>query len=143
VVGDESVVTKAGKLTYGLDRFFSSIFGKPVRGLAFFTFSLVSVTERQSYPLLVEQVVRSAEEKAAARQKKAKKAPQKGKSAKKPGQVGRPKGSKQQDKRLIEWTPELQQMAGMATTLLQRVNPFCAIRHLILDGHFGNNYAGW
>jgi hypothetical protein len=36
LVGDESVVSKAGKKTYGLDRFFSSIFGKPVRGLAFF-----------------------------------------------------------------------------------------------------------
>lgn len=139
LVGDESVVTKAGKLTYGLDRFFSSIFGKPVRGLAFFTFALVSVNERQSYPLLVEQVVRSAEEKAATQQKKAKQASLKGKSAKKPGQVGRPKGSKQQDKRMIEWTPELQQIACMATTLLQRVNPLCVIRHLILDGHFGNN----
>jgi len=31
-VGDESVVTKAGKDTHGIDRFFSSIFGKPVRG---------------------------------------------------------------------------------------------------------------
>src|SRR5262245_42110254 len=34
VAGDEVVVTKAGKTTYGLDRFFSSLYGKPVPGLA-------------------------------------------------------------------------------------------------------------
>ena len=43
LAGDETVVTKAGKLTHGLDRFFSSIFGRPVKGLAFLAFSLVSV----------------------------------------------------------------------------------------------------
>src|SRR5207247_828454 len=34
LVGDEVVVTKAGKLTHGLDRFFSSLYGKPIPGLA-------------------------------------------------------------------------------------------------------------
>ncbi len=38
--GDECVVTKAGKKTYGLDRFFSSLYGKPVPGLSFFVLSL-------------------------------------------------------------------------------------------------------
>ena len=42
LVGDEVVATKAGKHTHGLDRFFSSLYGKPVPGLAFFTLSLVS-----------------------------------------------------------------------------------------------------
>ena len=37
LAGDEVVVTKAGKITHGLDRFFSSLYGKPVPGLAFFT----------------------------------------------------------------------------------------------------------
>ena len=48
LVGDESVITKAGKKTHGLDRFFSSIFSRPVAGLAFFALSLVSVDERKS-----------------------------------------------------------------------------------------------
>src|SRR5437899_9055548 len=39
VAGDEVVATKAGKHTYGLDRFFASLYGKPVPGLAFFTLS--------------------------------------------------------------------------------------------------------
>src|SRR5918996_3643828 len=43
LVGDEVVATKAGKHTHGLDRFFSSLYGKPVPGLAFFAFSLVSI----------------------------------------------------------------------------------------------------
>jgi len=42
------VVTKAGKHTHGLDRFFSSLYGKPVPGLAFFTLSLISTRERHS-----------------------------------------------------------------------------------------------
>ena len=33
--GDHVVVTKSGKTTYGLDRFFSSLYGKAVPGLCF------------------------------------------------------------------------------------------------------------
>src|SRR2546426_9399987 len=58
LVGDEVVATKAGKHTHGLDRFFSSLYGKPVPGLAFFALSLVSTQERRSFPVRVEQVVR-------------------------------------------------------------------------------------
>ncbi|VAW31367.1 COG3385: FOG: Transposase and inactivated derivatives [hydrothermal vent metagenome] len=56
LVGDETVVTKAGKQTHGLDRFFSSIFGRPVKGLAFLAFSLVSVKRREAYPIRMEQL---------------------------------------------------------------------------------------
>src|SRR5499425_2117207 len=71
VAGDEVIVTKAGKHTQGLDRFFSSLYGKPVPGLAFFTLSLVSVQQRRSFPMRVEQVVRSDAEKAASQAKAA------------------------------------------------------------------------
>src|SRR5258708_39339252 len=74
LAGDEVVVTKAGKQTFGLDRFFSSIFQKPVPGLAFFGLSLVSTTERCAFPVAVEQVVRTPEEKAARQAKKQAKA---------------------------------------------------------------------
>ncbi len=128
LVGDESVVTKAGKQSHGLDRFFSSIFNKPVAGLAFFALSLVSVAERKSYPLqVVEQVLRSAAEKAAT---KAKKVTQKGKSSAQPGKSGRRKGSQNKDKREIEWSAELQRIKAMATTLLQRVRP---LRYFMLS----------
>ena len=71
VAGDEVIVTKAGKCTHGLDRFFASLYGKPVPGLAFFTLSLVSVQARRSFPIRVEQVVRSDAEKAASKAKAA------------------------------------------------------------------------
>src|SRR5262245_36080591 len=80
LVGDEVVVTKAGKLTHGLDRFFASLYGKPVPGVAFFTLALVSVQARRSFPIRVEQVVRSDAEKAASKAKAA------AKQAKTPGE---------------------------------------------------------
>jgi len=67
LAGDEVVVSKAGKETYGLDRFFSGLQQQVIPGLAFFTFSLINVREAQSYPLQTTQVVKSAEEKAPAK----------------------------------------------------------------------------
>src|SRR5688572_33489630 len=54
--GDHVVVTKAGKQTHGLDRFFSSLYGKAVPGLCFVSLSLISVKHRTSYPVVTEQV---------------------------------------------------------------------------------------
>ena len=64
LAGDECVVTKSGKQTHGLDRFFSSLYGKPIPGVSFFSLSLVGTQERRSYPMMVEQVMRTEEEKA-------------------------------------------------------------------------------
>ena len=61
--GDETVVTKAGKMTYGLNRFFSSIYGKTVPGLDFFTLSLISTKQRTSYPLITQQMTHSEDKK--------------------------------------------------------------------------------
>src|SRR5207253_1214676 len=91
LVGDEVIVTKAGKSTHGLDRFFASLYGKPVPGLAFFTLSLVSVQARRSFPMRVEQVVRSAAEKAASKARADAKKQKPSTTTRRPG---RPKGSK-------------------------------------------------
>jgi putative transposase len=91
LVGDEGVATKAGKRTHGLDRFFASLYGKPVPGLAFFTLSLVSVQARRAFPIRVEQVVRSAAEQAAS---KARADAKKQTPSTAPRRPGRPKGSK-------------------------------------------------
>jgi len=143
LVGDESVVSKAGKQSYGLDRFFSSIFGKPIAGLAFFALSLVSVQERKAYPLLVEQVTRSAAEKAASQTKKVKVATKTPATSKPKGKPGRPKGVKNQDKRQIEWTAEMLRLKRMGCELLERVKARVRIRYLVLaqraPRHFGNN----
>src|SRR5947199_5199601 len=89
LVGDEVVATKAGKHTHGLDRFFASLYGKPVPGLAFFTLSLISTQQRRSFPIHIEQVVRTSAEKAAA-QAKVTATPSAAAPKRKPG---RPKGS--------------------------------------------------
>lgn len=142
LVGDETVVTKAGKQTHGLDRFFSSLYGKPVPGLAFFALSLVSLQERKSYPLLVEQRVRSDEEKEAARGQAQRR--QKAKSKKRTPEKdkrGRPQGSKNKDKSQVEWTPELRFVQGLLQRVMKLVTGFCSVSYLVLDGHFGNNNA--
>jgi hypothetical protein len=138
LAGDESVVTKAGKTTHGLERFFSSIVKRPVWGLAFFTLSLVSVRKRKAYPLAFEQVIKEGEP-LVEPTKKAKRGGKREKGAKPAGKAGRPKGSKNKNKRTIEWTPELRRLERMVSALLKRVQPFCLIRYLLLDGHFGNN----
>ena len=60
IAGDEVIVSKAGKQTYGLDRFFSGIQQQVIPSLSFFTFALVSVREEQSYPMQSMQMVKSA-----------------------------------------------------------------------------------
>jgi len=139
LVGDESVVTKAGKHTYGLDRFFSGLLGKPVPSIALFALSLIDVSERHSYPVRVAQVVRSEAEKAAARvrtkQCKAKK------KTKTKGKPGRPTGSQNRDKTRVELTPELVRIQTMVKKQLAIFQGVLSITYLALDGHFGNNQA--
>ena len=138
IAGDECVVTKAGKHTHGLDRFFSSLYGKPVPGLAFFTLSLIHVQERRSYPLVVEQVVRTEAEKAAAKAKAAKKKKPKSQRKSKPG---RPKGSHNRDKRQVTLTAELIRIQQMVHKLLALIVDTLQVQYLVMDGHFGNNNA--
>ena len=57
VAGDEVVFGKAGKETYGLECFFSSVQNRNIPGLSFFTFSIIDVNERQSYPIQSVQMI--------------------------------------------------------------------------------------
>jgi hypothetical protein len=139
LVGDESVVTKSGQETHGLDYFFSGLLNKVVKGVAIFSLSLVSVEERRSYPLQVEQVIRSEAEKAAAKERKQKRA-KKDKAAPKKKR-GRPKGSQNRDKTQVELTPELKRIQDMVRNQLILLRTLITIRYLVLDGHFGNNNA--
>lgn len=130
LAGDETVVTKSGKHTPGLDRFFASLYGKPVSGLAFFTLSLISTKDRRSFPIAVEQVVRTAEEKAATQAK-----PAKSSVKRKPG---RPKGSSTKAKASCELSPELSRIQTQIAALLTRIGGLLPLTYLVLDGHFGN-----
>lgn len=139
LVGDESVVTKSGKETHGLDYFFSGLLNKVVKGISIFSLSLVSVEERRSYPLRVEQVIRSEAEKVAAKERKQKQA-KKDKAAPKK-KHGRPKGSRNQDKTQVELTSELKRIQDMVRNQLTLLQALITVRYLVLDGHFGNNNA--
>jgi putative transposase len=138
LVGDEVVVTKAGKITHGLDRFFASLYGKAVPGWAFFTLSLVSVQARRSFPMRVEQVVRSDAEQAAS---KAKAAAKKAKSPCARRRPGRPKGSKNPPKADVTFTPELWRITGWLDALLTLIAGVVSLTSLVLDGHFGHHNA--
>jgi putative transposase len=138
LAGDEVVVTKAGKETHGLDRFFASLYGKAVPGLAFFALSLVSVETRHAFPMAVEQVIRSEAEKAAS---KAKAAAKQAKAVGAKKSPGRPKGSKNKNKAEVQLTPELLRIQGMVNGLVQRIASLLPLTYLLLDGHFGHNSA--
>jgi putative transposase len=135
IAGDEVVVGKAGKKTYGLDRFFSGIQQQVIAGLSFFTFSLVNVREEQSYPMQTTQMVKSAEEKAASKAKaEAKKVQKTGE----PKKRGRPKGSKNKDKQAVVLNPELVRIQKALQSLLETVGTALPLNYVALDGHFGN-----
>ena len=138
LAGDEVVVTKAGKHTYGLDRFFSSIYQHPVPGLAFFSLALVSTTERRAFPVRLEQVVRTDAEKAASKAKAAAKKAKVATPARKPG---RPKGSTNKPKANVTLSPELQRIQTLVQDLLQLIGGWLSLTYLVLDGHFGNSAA--
>src|SRR6266496_3153873 len=131
LAGDETIVTKAGKHTPGLDRFFASLYGKPVPGLAFFALSFISIKHRRSFPIAVEQVVRTADEKAATQHKAAKPT-----AKRKPG---RPKGSTA--KASPNLSPELSRIQRLILSLLERIGSVVPLTYLVLDGHFGNAAA--
>jgi len=139
LAGDECIVPKSGKRTFGLDRFFSSLYGRPVPGLAFFALSLISTQERRSYPIQVEQMMRNQTVKAATKAKAKVKRQHKKKADKRP--VGRPKGSKNRDKTQVTLTPELQLIKTMVQKHLLLLNRLFPLTYLLLDGHFGNNNA--
>ena len=135
LAGDEVVCGKAGKETYGLDRFFSSIQQRPIAGLAFFAFSLINVREEKSYPVRIDQVVRSDEEKAAS---KAKKQARKNKEPGEKRKRGRPKGSKNKKSAEVVLNAELQRIQASLQAFLQQIGKVLALKYLVMDGHFGN-----
>jgi putative transposase len=138
LAGDECVVTKAGEKTHGLDCFFSGVLKKTVPGLSFFTLALVSVKQRRSYPVCMEQTVRTAEEKAASQ---AKKQAKKAKEADPKRKRGRPKGSRNKNKAEVVLNPELQRIHKMLQAFLNTIRGTIHLTYLVLDGHFGNHPA--
>jgi putative transposase len=138
LVGDAVVVTKAGQTTQGLDRFVASWYGKPVPGLAFCPLALVSVQARRSFPLRVEQVVRSEAAKTASPAKAAAKTPPVARPQRRPG---RPPGSTNQTKRTVTLTPDLVRSKAPIDALRQLILQVWPLASLVLDGPLGPHNA--
>ena len=141
--GDHVVVTKAGKQTYGLDRFFSSLYGKTVPGLCFLSLSLISVKHRKSYPALMEPVEKAPEGSATRPAKAAKKKVRcKTKTKIKPnGGRGRPKGSKNRNRREVELSPSLRFIQEQIVKLQRLVGSHLKLTYFVFDGELGHNDA--
>jgi putative transposase len=128
--GDHVVVTKAGKTTYGLDRVFSSLYGKAVSGLCFLSLSLLSVKRRTSYPVVTEQVGQSLEMSAQERSKK-----------KVGGRRGRPKGSQNRNRREVDLSASLCFIQQHIKRVLEQIGEAFKVVYFIFDGELGHNDA--
>lgn len=133
--GDEVVFGKAGKETFGLGRFFSSLQQRVIPSLSFFVFSVIDVQERQSYPIQVVQMVKPESEKA----KKEKTKPAKPKKR----AVGRPKGSKNKKDENPTLSAELLRIQLILQAFLVILKGALSISYLVMDGHFGNYPSAW
>ena len=128
--GDDVVVTKAGKHTYGLDRFFSSLYGKVVPGLGFLSLSMISVKRRTSYPVMMEPIEKQHTDTPAEEAKK-----------KVHGQRGRPKGSKNRNRRDVALSPYLCFVQTTLKRLLELIGSHLKVMYFVFDGAFGHNDA--
>ena len=133
--GDEVVFGKAGKQTYGIGRFFSSLQNRVIPGLSFFVFSVINVRERQSYPV---QAVQMVKEKAENKKKAEKKAVKIEKRS-----VGRPKGSQNKKSEKPSLSPELLRIQPILQAFLAILKGVLAVQYLVMDGHFGNYPSAW
>ncbi len=130
VSGDHVVVTKSGKTPYGLDRFFSSLYGKAVPALCFLSLSLISVKHRTSYPVVTEQVDKPLET--------SDQAPTKKETG---GSRGRPKGSRNRNRREVELCPSLCFIQKPIKRLLASIGDAFKAVYFIFDGELGHHNA--
>ncbi len=138
--GDETVISKAGKKTFGLDRFFAGLQQQVIPGISFFAFSLINVNEEHSYPLQATQIIKSAEEKAAS---KAKADARKVKPTGEKKKPGRPKGSKNKDKEAVVLNADLLRIQNALKSFIATLGFFITMKYVALDGHFGNYPSAW
>jgi putative transposase len=140
LAGDETVVSKSGKHTFGLDRFFSSLAERAIPAVACFSIALIHVGKRQAYSLSNEQVVRTEQEKQQAKERKHKRKERaKNKEPAKP--KGRPKGSKNHNKADKTLSAELLRLQAQAKKVCQWLKKRLCVSYFVLDGHFGNHLA--
>ena len=129
LAADEVVVSKVGKKTYGVGRFYSGLAQRVIPGVSFLSVSLIDVQQRRSYPVQVEQLMPQPKVTESAESQ-----------IKRPR--GRPKGSKSYVKPDPKLTPQLRLLQDMLRGIQARLGGL-AVKHIVLDGKFGNYPSTW
>jgi len=129
LAGDEVVEAKSGKKTHGVGRFYSGLAQRVIPSVSVLALSLVDVESRQSYPLSVQQIM-----------PKVQSAPEPLPTIKK-GR-GRPKGSKNYAKPDPIPSPLLELLGRMITAIHSQL-AYLQVKHIVLDGNFGNYPSTW
>lgn len=142
---DEVVEKKAGRWTWGVNWFYSSIAGRPIRLVSNHVVSLVDTEKEHSFVLTHRQTTKESSTTQRSKKKRKKKQSQKGNgksnSQKKSGQykkAGRPKGSKnkqniKQEGLLYEG---FEALLKLVVPLLLVICP--CLKYVIGDGAYGN-----
>ena len=129
LAGDEVVEAKVGKRTHGVGRFYSGLAQRVIPSVSFLTLSVIDVEQRLAYPLHVQQIMPKAitPEEPVSKPKRPR---------------GRPKGSKNYTKPDPILSPLLQLLQGMINTVYAQL-AYLPIKHIVLDGNFGNYPTTW
>jgi len=123
LVADESTITKAGKATFGIGKYYSGLLSKAVNSIQIITFSIVDVKRRRSFPIFTRQLQKYRS---------------KNSSKKKYAKAGRPKGSKNKNSENIQLTGLFRVIYFYLSFILNKVK-IPKLRYVVYDGALGNN----
>lgn len=131
LAADETVEGKAGKHTYGLSHFYSSIIQKAIKSVSFLAIVLIDVEAKKSFFVTCQQLIANPK----------KPGPEKTPTiAALPKSKGRPKGSKNKPKTEPEGASyqTLKTLLSLVTSQLRFFLPELSCFHLVLDGFYGH-----
>ncbi len=133
---DETVRGKAGKQTYGVNWFYSSIAGKVIRSISSHVISIVDTKKEKSFVLTHEQTFKETVK--PKRKGSKKKGQPKGKAKEIKRKAGRPKGSKNKSNTKKEGLlyTSFELLLTLVMPLLQGIG--LSIRYVLGDGAYGN-----
>ena len=123
IVADESTITKAGKNTFGVGKYYSGLFSRAVNAIQIITFSIVDVKRRRSFPIFTRQLQKYRS---------------KNSSKTKHGKRGRPEGSKNKNSKEIQLTALFRVIFFYLSFILKRVK-IPKLKYFVYDGALGNN----
>jgi len=123
MIADESTITKAGKNTFGVGKYYSGLFGRAVNGIQIITFSIVDVKRRRSFPIFTRQLQKYRS---------------KNSSKSKNGKRGRPRGSKNKNSQEIQLTALFRVIFFYLSFILKSIK-IPTVKYFVYDGALGNN----